>query len=157
MVFNSLKQSISCTFVLGTRGETKLYSQPKRQRLSTRMKISSLESCQDNRADIPALMKNGLWRYGFTAPFLYSTWKIAPVLDPPWYCAGELDQSELRTPQMEATPLLPNPICSWRFLSRHWSGPIFFWLRNLQEAHPRHVLAQPVRQTSQRVSARPGQ
>lgn len=112
----------------------------------------------DNWADIPALMKNDLWRHGFTASFLYSTWKTAPVLDPPWHCAGERDQSGLRTPQMEATPLLANPICSWRFLSRHWLGPILFRLRNLQEeTQPRHVLAQPVRQTSQRVSARPGQ
>lgn len=111
----------------------------------------------DNWADIPALMKNDLWRHGFTASFLYSTWELAPALDLPWHCAGEQDGSELRTPQMEATPPLPNPICSWRFLSRHWLGPILFQLRNLPEAQPRHVLAQPVRQTSQRVSARPGQ
>lgn len=58
MLFNSLKQSIIWIFFPGTREETDYYIQLKIQRLLTRMKISSLESCQDNWAYIPAPMKN---------------------------------------------------------------------------------------------------
>lgn len=61
MLFNSLKQSIIWIFFPGTREETDYYIQLKIQRLLTRMKISSLESCQDNWAYIPAPMKNAKW------------------------------------------------------------------------------------------------